>query len=88
MATLSSVSRHSMGDLTLYIFKFSSLATTDAYAVTNMAGVIDAWIGSYAGTNTLNAAGVSFTNSDTGTTFTIISCVDTTTASVFALGMG
>ena len=40
MATLGSVSRHSVGDLTLYRFKFSSLATTDAYAVTNMPGAV------------------------------------------------
>ena len=30
-ATLSSVDRHSMGDSTLHIWKFSSIATSDTY---------------------------------------------------------
>ena len=88
MATLSSVSRHSIGDLTLYHFKFSSIATTDAYMVTNMPGVVGAWISPDAGSTTGSATTVSYTNSGTGVTFTIYPTVATTTASLFALGVG
>ena len=87
MATLLSTKRHSMGDLTLYIFDFSAITTTDSYAVTNMAGVVDCWINCYAGANTLATACVDHTNSDTGTTFTIYGAI-AASATVYAIGVG
>ena len=88
MATLSSVARHSIGDLTLYHFKFSSISTADAYAVTNMPGAIGAWTSPWAGTDTTGSMQVDFTNSDTGVTLSLIPRIDTTTGSVFVLGVG
>ena len=76
-----------MGDLTLYIFAFSAITTTDSYAVTNMPGVIDCWITGYAGANTLTTAVVDHTNSDTGCTFTIYGAI-AASATVFAIGHG
>lgn len=88
MATLSSVARHSIGDLTLYHFKFSSIATDDTYAVTNMPGAVGAWCSPWAGTSTLGSMSVDYTNSSTGVTISFTPRVDTTTGSVFVLGLG
>ncbi len=87
MATLGSVTRHSAGDLTLYHFKFTSIATTDAYAVTNMCGALGAWVSTYVGANT-GVTNVNFTNSGTGVTFTLYTTVAASSASVFVLGTG
>lgn len=87
MATLGSVTRHSAGDLTLYIFKFTTIATTDAYAVTNMPGVVAAWTSTYVGANTA-VTNVKYTNSGTGVTLTLYSTVDASSANVFVLGVG
>ena len=88
MATLTSVTRHSAGDLTLYFFNFASIGTVDAYAVTNMAGAVGAWANPWVGTTTKNSFGVNYTNSDTGVTLSFIASVATTTATVFVLGVG
>ena len=87
MATLGSTKRHSMGDLTLYIFNFTAIATTDSYAVTNMPGIISCWNNVYAGANTLVTGTLDHTNSDTGCTFTIYAAV-AATMDVYAVGIG
>ena len=88
MATLNTQERHSMGDLTLHILKFSSIDTTDSYNLTNSAGTIAIWGNSNVGVNTLRTLGLSFTNSGTGTTLKMIAGVATTTATVFVLSHG
>ena len=87
MATLSTVTRHSAGDLTLYHFYFTAVSTTDAYAITNMPGAIGVWGCPYAGANTLTTFSAIHSNSSTGVTLTMywaIAC----SANVFVLCQG
>lgn len=87
MATLGSVLRHSMGDLTLHIFKFTSIGTADSYAVTNSPGWISVWMSGWASTDTLGTM-VRFTNSASGGTLSFRTGIAATTADVYVLSHG
>lgn len=86
-ATLSTSERHSIGDLTLYLLYFSSISTTDAYAISNLPGAIGAFISPWAGTSTLNNMDVTWTNSNTGTTLTFCGA-SASSGYVYVLGRG
>ena len=67
MATLATQERHSMGDLTLHVLKFSAVAVTDNYSLTNSPGIIGAWGSPFAATGS-GGFSLNFTNSATGGT--------------------
>jgi hypothetical protein len=87
MATLSSSERHSIGDLTLYSLKFTTISTTDAYSISNMAGAVGAFISSWGGTTTLNTMSITYTNSSTGVSLTLCGGA-AVTGTVYLLGHG
>ena len=87
MATLASSSRNSIGDLTLYSFYFSTIATTDSYNVTNLPGVIGAVMSPWSGANTLNNMCLTYTNSTTGCTLSFIGA-SASSARVYVFGQG
>ena len=76
-----------MGDLTLYQFAFTTIATTDAYSVTNFVGAVGAWISPWCGVTTFNSVDVSYTNSSTGLSLSFIGA-SASTATVYVLGGG
>lgn len=86
-ATLSSSERHSIGDLTLYSLKFTTISTTDAYSISNMAGAIGVFMSSWAGITTLNTMNVTYTNSGTGVSLTFCGGA-AATGTVYVLGHG
>jgi len=80
--TAASVIKHSMGDLTLHIVKFSSVDAGDYWAC-EIPGVVDAWASGWAVADTGSIGlGVSVA---TGATFTLQNCADNTTASLYVL---
>ena len=83
----STTARHSVCDMTLHIIKFTNIVTASTYA-SGIPGVLDCWLQTYAGTSTWEAAltaSVTFTNSNTGATFTLYPVTNATTGSLFAL---
>lgn len=87
MATLGSLSRHSIGDLTMHILKFTTITTDDSYGITNMPGVIAVWNTSWLGADTLNNMGIQFTNSASGPTLSFTPAL-ALTADVFVISHG
>ena len=86
-STPTSVIKHSMGDMTLHIIKFTNIVTASTYAA-GIPGVIDCWLRPSAGTSTGEAAlvaTVDFTNSTTGSTFTFYPVSNATTGTLFAV---
>ena len=86
-ATLSTSERHSIGDLTLYSLYFTTISTTDAYAISNMAGAIGVVMSPWSGVNTLNNMCVTWTNSGTGVTLTFIGAT-ASSGRVYVFGHG
>jgi hypothetical protein len=83
----TSVVKHSVGDMTLHIIKFTNIVTASTYA-SGIPGVLDCWLRPYAGTSTGEAAlvaTVNYTNSGTGATFTFYPVSNATTGTLFAL---
>lgn len=83
----SSVARHSMGDLTMFIVEFTNMVTASTWA-SKIPGTVGCWLRTYAGATTGEAAllgTVNYTNSDTGTTFTFLPVTNATTGTLFAL---
>jgi hypothetical protein len=85
-ATLGSQERHSLGDLTLQILNFSSVAVSDTYALTNSPGIVGVWAAPWAGTGS-GGINVRFSNSATGGTLEFV-VTATATASVYVLSQG
>lgn len=85
-ATLASQERHSMGDLTLHVLKFSAIAVSDTYALTNSPGIIGAWGCIWAGSGSGGLA-LNFTNSASGGTLEFV-VTAASSANVYVLAQG
>ena len=85
-ATLASQERHSIGDLTLQLLNFSSIAVSDTYAMTGSPGIVGVWASPWAGTGS-GGINLKFTNSSTGGTLEFV-VVAAATASVYVLTHG
>lgn len=86
-ATLGSVTRHSMGDLTLHKFNFTVIAAADTYGITNLPGALGCWITPWAAAVTAYLS-VNYTNSSTGVTLEFVGENAATSANVYLLTGG
>jgi hypothetical protein len=86
-ATLGSVERHSMGDLTLTKLNFTVIAASDTYGITNFPGALGCWISPWAIAVTAYLS-VNYTNSGTGVTLSFVGENSATSASVYLLSGG
>jgi len=82
-ATVSSTNRHSMGDLTLFVVKFSSLADTNTYASGLGTNVVDQWARAGTDESTQGQEGWNVANSSG--TFTFYGKTTATDATLFIL---